>query len=207
MQNERRILSMNKGNNTSSSSDKMITLIIVVVIIAVLGIGIYATYGKIANNITENKIASGEIPETVSHAANAAGMSVEDYLADFSLTVTDEVNGDTPVSDLYGYMSLENYMTMANEGNEEPVDLDAIIEEWGLTGKVTKDTQWKDVELLMPLKAQFSDEQINQYKQAYNLGDEVTGETTYGDFQKMLEEKAKEAATATAAPAAETPAE
>lgn len=194
---------MNKGNNASNSSDKLITFVIIIAVIAVLGLGVYATYGKITKNITDNKIANGEIAETVSHAAEAAGMSVEDYLADFSLVVTDEVNGDTPVDDLYGYMSLENYLTMANEGNEEPVDVDTVIEEWGLTGQVTKDTQWKDVELLMPLSARFGDEQLEQYKQAYNLGDEVTGETTYGDFQKIIEEKAAELASATATPAAE----
>lgn len=197
---------MNKGNNTAGSSDKLVTLVIVIAIIAVLGLGVYATYGKIAKNITDNKIANGEIAETVSHAAEAAGMSIEDYLADYSLTVTDEVNGDTPVSDLYGYMTLENYMNMANEGNEEPVELNSVIEEWGLTGKVTKDTQWKDVELLMPLSARFSDEQLAQYKQTYNLGDEVNGDTTYGDFQKIIEEKAAELSSATAAPAEETPA-
>lgn len=198
---------MNKGNKAAGNSDKLVTLIIVIAIIAVLGLGVYATYGKISKNITDNKIASGEIAETVSHAAEAAGMSVEEYLADYGLTVSDEVNGDTPVSDLYGYMTFENYMNMANEGNEEPVDIDSIIAEWGLTDKVTKDTQWKDVEPLMPLSARFSDEQLAQYKEAYNLGDEVNGNTTYGDFEKIIEAKLSELMAATPAPTAEAAAE
>lgn len=200
---------MNKRNERghSSGSDKMITLIIVIVVIAVLGLGVYATYGEIANNIRDNKIASGEIAETVEYAAEQEGMTVEDYLAQYSLEVSDEVNGDTPVDDLYGYMTLENYMNMANEGNEEEVDIDSMIEEWGLTGQVTKDTQWKDVELLIPVGTYFGDETLEQYKQAYNIGDEVNSQTPYGEFQEIVEQKIEEMSNATAAPATETPAD
>lgn len=192
---------MNKGNNTPGKSDMLTTLIIVVAIIAILGLGVFATYGKISKNIINNKITSGEMAEPVWYAAEKAGMSVEDYLAEYSLTVSDEVNGDTPVSDLYGYMTLENYMNMANEGNEEPIDVDSVIAEWGLTDKVTKDTQWKDVEPLMPIGARMSAEQLAQYKEAYNLGDEVTESTSYSDFEKIMQEKIAEMAAATAAPA------
>lgn len=201
---------MNKGNNAAGKSDKLTTLAVIIAIIVVLALAVYATYGKISKNIVDNKIASGEMAETVSHAAEAAGMSVEDYLATYSLTVSDEVNGDTAVNDLYGYMTLENYMNMANEGNEEPVDIDSVINEWGLEGKVTKDTQWKDVEPLMPLSARFSEEQIAQYKESYGLGDEVDGNTTYGDFQKLIEAKLTDLMSATASPSADgadTPAE
>lgn len=201
---------MNKGNNAAGKSDKLTTLAVIIAIIVVLALAVYATYGKISKNIVDNKIASGEMAETVSHAAEAAGMSVEDYLATYSLTVSDEVNGDTAINDLYGYMTLENYMNMANEGNEEPVDIDSVINEWGLEGKVTKDTQWKDVEPLMPLSARFSEEQIAQYKESYGLGDEVDGNTTYGDFQKLIEAKLTDLMSATASPSADgadTPAE
>ncbi len=192
---------MNKGNNTASSSDKLVTFVIVVVIIAVLGLGVYATKDKISQNIVNNKIESGEMAEPVWHAAEAAGMSIEDYLADYKLTVSDEVNGDTPVNDLYGYMTLENYLTMANEGNEEPVDVNSVIEEWGLTDKVTKDTQWKEVEQVMPIGARFTAEQIAQYKETYQLGDEVNENTPYADFEKIITEKISGLAAATAAPA------
>ncbi len=194
---------MNKGNHTSTRSDKLTTLAVIVAIVAVLALAVFATQGKIAKNIMDNKIESGEMAEPVSHAAEAAGMSIEDYLAQYSLTVSDEVNGDTPVSDLYGYMTLENYINMANEGNEEPVNVDEIIKEWGLEGKVTKDTQWKDVELLMPLSASMSEEQIAQYKETYGLGDEVTGDMPYGEFEKILQQKMNDmtSAAATAAPA------
>lgn len=201
---------MNKGNKTSSGSDKLITLGIVVAVIAVIALGVFATHSKISDNITRNKIESGEIAEPVWHAAEKAGMSIEDFLAEYSLTVTDEVNGDTPVSDLFGYMTLENYTNLANEGNEEPVNLDELIEGWGLTGKVTKDTMWKDVQPLMPVSAVLGSDQLAQYKEAYSLGDEVNDNTPYGEFEKIIEEKANEQSSATPAPsaeAAEAPAE
>lgn len=191
---------MNKGNKTSSGSDKLITLGIVIAVIAVIALGVFATRGKIADNIVRNKIESGEMAEPVWHAAEKAGMSIEDFLAEYSLTVSDEVNGDTPVSDLYGYMTLENYANLANEGNEEGVNVDELIEGWGLTGKVTKDTMWKDVQPLMPLSATIGAEQLAQYKEMYNLGDEVNENTPYGEFEKILEEKANELSSATTAP-------
>ncbi len=194
---------MNKGNHTSTRSDKLTTLAVIVAIVAVLALAVFATQGKIAKNIVDNKIESGEMAEPVSHAAEAAGMSIEDYLAQYSLTVSDEVNGDTPVSDLYDYMTLENYINMANEGNEEPINVDEVIKEWGLEGKVTKDTQWKDVQLLMPLSASMSEEQIAQYKETYGLGDEVTADMPYGEFEEILKQKMNDmtSAAATAAPA------
>lgn len=200
---------MNKGSGRKSTTgaDKMMTLIIVVVIIAILGLGIYATYGKIAKNIYNNKIANGEIAETVEYAAEEAGMTVEDYLAQYGLENSSEVSGDTPVDDLYGYMTFENYMTMANEGNEEELDLDALMEDWGLTDKVTKDTQWKDVEPLIPIGSYLGEELVEQYKETYGLGDEITSETTYGEFQEIIEAKAEELAAATQAPETETEAE
>lgn len=198
---------MNKGNKTSSGSDKLITLGIVIAVIAVIALGVFATQGKIADNITRNKIESGEIAEPVWYAAEKAGMSIEDFLAEYSLTVSDEVNGDTPVSDLFGYMTLENYTNLANEGNEEPVNVDELIEGWGLTGKVTKDTMWKDVQPLMPLSATIGSDQLAQYKEMYNLGDEVNENTPYGEFEKILEEKAKELSSATPAPTEAAPAE
>ncbi len=194
---------MNKGNHTATRSDKLTTLAVVIAIVAVLALAVWATYGKISKNIVDNKIASGEMAETVSHAAETAGMSVEDYLAQYSLTVSDEVNGDTAVSDIYGYMTFENYMNMSNEGSEEPTDIDTVIKEWGLEGKVTKDTQWKDVEPLMPLSANMTEEQLAQYKESYGLGDEVTLNTTYGEFEEIIQQKMNEmmSAAATAAPA------
>jgi hypothetical protein len=206
---------MNKGSEKrpSSSSDKLTTLAVVVVIIAVLALGVYASYGKIAKNITDNKIANGEMAATVEYAAEQSGQSVEDYLAQYGLENSSEVNGDTAVSDLYGYMTFENYMTMANEGSDEELDLDSVMEDWGLTGQVTKDTQWKDVEPLIPVGKYFGEDQLEQYKQAYGLGDEVTADTTYGDFEKIVEEKMAELTSATQAPtdeaaeATEAPAE
>ncbi|MGN0150628.1 MAG: hypothetical protein ACI4C7_10340 [Clostridia bacterium] len=197
---------MNKGSERKSStgSDKMTTLIIVVVIIAVLGLGVFATYGKIAKNVMDNKIANGEMPRTVEYAAEEAGMTVEEYLTQYGLENSADVNGETPVNDLYGYMTFEKYMTMANEGSEEPLDIDAVMEDWELTGKVTKDTLWKDVEPIIPVGKYFGEEQLAQYKQAYNLGDEVNEQTTYGDFQKIIEAKISELSSATAAPAADS---
>ncbi len=193
---------MNNGKKPSTPADKMTTAAVVIVILAILALGVWATHSKIADNVYRNKVESGKIPMNVSYAAEQAGQTIEEYLTPYGLQESDEVNGDTLVNDLYGYMTFENYIKMANEGNEEVPEIDQVIEDMGLKDKVTKDTKWKDVEPIIPVGKYFGEEQLNQYKQAYGITDEeVTPETTYGDFQKIVQEKAANAVSATNAPA------
>ncbi len=196
---------MNNGKKPATAADKMTTAAVVIVILAILALGVFATRGKIADNVYRNKVESGEIPMNVAYAAEQAGQTIEEYLTPYGLQESTEVNGDTLVDDLYGYMTFENYIKMANEGNEEVPEIDSVIEDMGLTDKVTKDTQWKDVEPIIPVGKYFGEEQLNQYKQAYGITDEeVTAETTYGDFQKIIQEKMANMSNATAAPAEAT---
>lgn len=197
---------MNNEKKPATAADKMTTAAVVVIILAILALGVFATRGKIADNVYRNKVENGEIPMNVAYAAEKAGQTIEEYLTPYGLQESTEVNGDTLVDDLYGYMTFENYINMANEGNEEVPEIDKVIEDMGLTDKVTKDTQWKDVEPIIPVGKYFGEEQLNQYKQAYGITDEeVTAETTYGDFQNIIQEKITNMsnAAATEAPAAE----
>lgn len=175
--------------------DKLMTAIVVLVIAVFVAAGVYATYGKISEGISNKAIEDGKAEETVSYLAKQDNMSVEDYLAQYGLTLGDTIKKNTTLSEMLDNMTLENYAKYIGQ------DIDAMIESAGLGDKVTKDTLWKDARPLLPLISYYGEEQLNQIKQIYGFGDEVTPDMTYGDFEKLVEEKQAEMAQATEAPA------
>lgn len=185
----------------ASPADKMVNIIIGLVIIAFIAAGGYATYGKIAEGIETKAIESGEKEATVSYLAKQAGMTVEDYLAQYGLTVGDTVNEKSTQTEMEDNMTVENYLSYTGDTQ----DVDELISGMGLEGKATKDTLWKDFLPMAPAVSVIGGEEaFNQAKEQLGLGDEVTTDITWGDFQKLMEEKQNEAAEATEAPAEAT---
>ena len=90
-------------------------------------------------------------------------------------------------------------MTVENYAKYNGQDADEMINGTGLQDKVTKDTLWKDFLPQVPVISVLGEETFNQIKA--QLGDEVTPDMPYGDFEKLMQEKQNEAAAATEAPA------
>ena len=179
----------------------MTSAVMVIIIALILALAVFATYGKIADKIEENAIANGEREMTVGYAANQAGQTVSEYLEQYGLADSKDVNEKTTVSEMYGFMTLEKYLEML--GTEKTVD--EFIAETKLDGQVTKDSMWKDVEDLVPAGVYFelfygSADVLDQMKSMYGIGDEVTADTPWGEANKIFEEKAEELANATPAP-------
>ena len=106
--------------------------------------------------------------------------------------------------------------TLENIARYEEKDLDALIEEMGLTGKADGSTLYQDAINLMPLKVYCgSEEAVEEFKTTYSLDASVTGDTTYGEVAeavqaavaKMQEEAAAQAEAEAAAEAEATEAE
>ena len=186
---------MNEGGKKTSQADKLVNVIIAVVIIAFIAVGVYATYGKISEGIEEKAITSGEKEATVEYLAKQSGMSVEDYLAQYGLSLGDTIKKDTAESEMLDNMTVENYAKYNGQ------DADEMINGTGLQDKVTKDTLWKDFLPQVPVVSVLGEETFNQLKAQF--GDEVTPDMPYGDFEKLMQEKQNAAAEATEAPAEE----
>lgn len=185
----------------ASSADKMVNVIIGIVIVAFIAVGVYATYGKIAEGIETKAIESGEKEATVSYLAKQAGMTVEDYLAQYGLTVGDAVNDNSTQTEMEDNMTVENYLKYTGDTQ----DVNEMITGMGLEGKATKDTLWKDFLPMAPAVSVLGGEEaFNQAKEQLGLGDEVTTDITWGDFQKLMEEKQNAQTEAPAETAAET---
>ena len=169
-----------------SSADKLVNVVIAVAIAAFVVVGVYATYGKVAEGIADKKILNGEQEPTVKYLAKQAGLSVEDYLAQYGLTLSDTITEKTTESEMTDNMSVEHYLTytgMAQTAEE-------VIEDAGLKDTVTKDTLWKDFFPQVPVGMVYDEATFEQVKTQLGLGDDVTLEMPYGEFQKLLEAQA-----------------
>lgn len=187
------------GKKRATSADKMINVIIAVVILAFLAAGIYAVHGVISENMQKKAqeelnmaIQNGEVEPTVEYLANQSGMSVEDYLAQYGLTVNDTLTKDSTQTELLNSMTLESYVNFI--GSEQTAD--ELIQQAHLEDEVTKDTLYSEYQEKLnasPLSKLYGDEStVNQIKEELtSMGidaSSVSNDMTYGDFNKLLEE-------------------
>lgn len=177
-------------NNTEkkklSNADKAVNAAIALLVAGFLAVGIYATYGKISEGITNKQIENGEKEATVSYLANQSGMNSESYLAQYGLTLSDTINEDTTESDMLNNMTIENYAIYNGQ------DAETLMQ--GLSENVTKDTVWKDF-MAMPVSDVINADDIALIKEQYGFTDEeLTDSTSYEDFQAALYQKAVEQA-------------
>ena len=206
------------GNKTRSNS--MLTTVSVIVILAfvvICGIGAGPKLMEHINNKTSQEaaqaedlaIANGEKEPTVAYLARISDMSVEDYLAQYGLTIGDEITGETTITDVADEMTIANYISFRNDTEGANIDVDSYLEQF--SDAVTADTIMKDL-YVMSAETALGSEVFNATKEQYNLGDEITSETTFEDFESAIVEAmqnmANEAADDTSEEVpAETPAE
>lgn len=168
-------MAKNTPKKTATPFEKMLTTIIALVIIAVLGLAVYATYGRISENIAEQKledeaaaISRGEIPANIRYMASTMGMTPEEYVAQYGLELTDGLTEDSEINDMLERMTLENYFKYNDEGAEEPTDIDALLTQWGAEEiGITKDTLWSDVETKLTIGRYVGEESFDDFISQY----------------------------------------
>lgn len=210
--NEGRYKIMNhNGKRRASSADKMINAVIVIVVAAFIVLGVFAVKDRISlKSQVETMPEQTEV--TVEQLAEEAGMSVEDYLAQYNLTLSDTLTKDTSQYEMMDMMSIENYFKYNAEQNPEmeQQSVDEIIAQYKLQDKVTKDTpsgEFFDILYATPISSFMTDEEIAQVKEQFGLADgEISGDMLYSDYSAIIQQKQIEAAQAAAAQATTAPA-
>ena len=202
---------MNTGKTSKSTT--MLTLISVAVIVVFLGVcGAFAgpKFMEHVNNKNAEEralaedmaVANGEKEPTVAYMARATGVSVEDYLAMYGLTLSDEITAETTLEDLTNNMTIANYVAFVGITDEEGnPDVDSYLAQY--SDAVTADTLIKDLNA-MSVETALGSEMFNAAKEQYNLGDDITGETSFEDFEIAITEAMRNMANEAEA---ETPAE
>lgn len=181
----------------------MINVIIAVILIAVIGLAVYAVYGKISENMTRTAIENGEAEPTVGYLAEQSGMSVEDYLAQYGVSGLGENATQEEMTDA---MTVGNYATYAGTTVED------LQTQYGLDETPSADANWGELRKTFTVRNMMGDEEsFNQFKEVYGLDDSITLDTLWTDaepkIQESIERMQEEAANATEAPATEAPAE
>lgn len=168
-----------KNSQKSTPADKMFVAVMVIIIAAVVAVGGYAVYGKVSKNLETKAIEENGAAKTVNYLADQAGMSVDEYLAEYGLTDAG-FDGKTTESDMVSKMTLENL------AKYEGSDLATFIEENGLPAdKVDGNTTWEAAKDLIPLDTYFGG-QFEEVKAAYELDDSITGDMTWGETKDVI---------------------
>ena len=199
-------------SSKTSRSNSTLTLVSVAVIVIFAVICAFAAVPKLSEHIENKEIASGSKEPTVAYQARQAGMSVEDYLAQYGLTLGGDVTKQTTLNDLSNNMTISNYVNFVNDMNKSTdengnvdesskLDVDSYLSQY--SDAVTADTTIKDLNA-MSAETALGTDTFNMQKQLYNLGDEITSETSLEDFgtaiQDAIRATQEEAANATPAP-------
>lgn len=192
---------MANTNKSKGSADTMINVIIAVILIAVIGLAVYAIYGKMSAKLTKQAIENGEKEATVEYLAEQQGMSIEDYLAQYELTISD-VSKKSTEEEMTDKMTVKNYVSYAS------TTIDELKEQYHLDEAPAEDANWGDLRKSFTVKNMVGDEEsFKQFKEIYKLDDSITMDTLWTDAEPILEESVKklqeEAANATPAPSAE----
>ena len=189
-------------SSKTSRSNSMLTLVSVAVIVVFAVIcGIFAV-PKFNEHVENREIASGSKEPNVAYQARQSGMSVEDYLAQYGLTLGGDITEKSTMQDMADNMTISNYVNFAgitdDDGNP---DVEGYLSQY--SDAVTADTTIKDLNA-MSAETALGTDMFNTQKQLYNLGDEITSETTLEEFgtaiQDAIQAMQEEAANATEAP-------
>lgn len=169
--------------------DIILNIVIAAVILAVAGVGAYAVGSQIAKNRQEAaQVQQGQDGEqqqqTVKTAAESQGMSVADYLSEYGLAA--DTPETMPLGEAYNKMTVENVAKASGQSVEE------FRQSTYLPDEVPDTMVWSEAQNEMPVRAMMSEEEFNQKKQEYSLGDEVTLDMKWKDFLPMMQAKQAE---------------
>lgn len=191
------------ASRSRGSADIMINVIIAVVLIAVIALAGYAIYDKISSNIIQTEIENGEREATVGYLAEQAGMSIEDYLAQYGVSGLGKNATEQEMTDM---MTVDNYVKYAGTTIED------LQTQYHLSEAPAGDSNWGDLRKSFTVRNMVGDEDsFAQFKEIYGLDDSITLDTLWTDAEPVIQESIakmqEEAANATQAPATEAPAE
>lgn len=191
------------ASRSRGSADMTINVIIAVVLIAVIGFAGYAIYDKISSNVIQTQIENGEREATVGYLAEQAGMSVEDYQAQYGVSGLGKNATEQEMTDM---MTVDNYVNYAGTTIED------LKTQYNLSEAPAGDSNWGELRKTFTVRNMVGDEDsFAQFKEIYGLDDSITLDTLWTDaepiIQESIERMQEEAANATEVPATEAPAD
>lgn len=135
---------------------------------------------------------------TIGEVADAAGMDLKDFLAEYQLP--EDMPANTTESAAFYTIPVSVMAQMYGWDFDEM----KTAYQWG--DEVTEDMTWGEAEGLTKLGVMVGEENLESFKQEYGLGDDITADTLWKEVRTIYDTKTKEMNEATEAPT-EEPAE
>ena len=192
-------MAKNTPKKAMTQFEKTLTAVIVLVIAAILALAVFATYGRISENVKQAAleaetlaIQNGEQAATIRYMASTAGMTAEEYAAQYGVELKDGLSETSEINDMLDRMTLENYYKFNDEGAEEPTDIDELLTKWGAEELgITRETPWGEVETKVSIGKFVGEEEfegiISQYESfGYDMST-VTADMSLKDANEAIE--------------------
>ena len=157
---------------------------IIVVVVAILAAAVFGVYKYITRNPYNAMGYVNVSGRTIEEVAISAGMTLEEFLADYSLPA--DMPADTEEAAAFYNIPVSKIAEMYG------MDFATIKEMLGFGDDVTESTPWGEAEGKSPLSKYIGEDNLESFKAEYGFGDEVTGETLWGEIRNIVDQKTLE---------------
>lgn len=184
-------------------SRRSLWIVVPVIVALVVAIGTLAVMGLRALGVI-NPYEKDYIDVTGRTAADIAkekNYKYEKFLKEYSLP--DDMPKSTSERAVYYNIPVKKYV----EKTPGVESFEQLKADMGWDDTITEDTTMGDALDVTKLSYYVGDDQLERFKALYELSEEVTGDTLYGEVRNIVDTKEKEFRQAEAAAATEIPAE
>lgn len=177
--------------NADASVEKMVTetkkfpvvpvvvgavAVVLVIVLVVLGI-------KIGPSLFNKYNKAGYVDvsgRTIAEVAESSGMELADFLEEYSLPA--DMPANTSESAAYYTIPCSRMAEMYG------MDFATLKSTLQFPDTITEETTWGEAEGEVRLSVYVGEDRIEEFKQNYNLGDEVTGDTQWKEIRNTVDE-------------------
>lgn len=117
---------------------------------------------------------------TIAEVAESAGLSLEDFLDSYGLP--SDMPANTSESAAYYNIPMSRMAAMYG------MDFDTLKSTLELPDTITEDTTWGEAEGEARLSVYVGEDNLESFKEQYNLGDEITGDTQWKEIRNIVDE-------------------
>lgn len=179
----------NYGGNGAADAKKpsKAPIIAVIAIVAVLIIAAVTAVGVLfaKNSNKYNKMGYINISgRTLDEVAEASGKSLDEFKTEYGLP--EDMKGNTEESAAYYMIPAEKMAEMNG------ITFDRLKEMLGLAdnAEITGDMPWGEVEGSATLKSYVGEDNVEEFKKYYELGDDITADTLWSEIRNVVDQKA-----------------
>lgn len=179
------------NGNSNKASKKTTIIAVVAAAVVVVGIVIAALFifggpSKVLNIFPSSNKYNREFVDvtgrTIEQVADKLGMDLKQFLEMYGLP--EDMPADTYENAAYYSIPMEKIASKIYG-----IELSELREKMGIPDEIADDARWVDALDSLPLSKITSSTDFDAFKQRFNLGDEITPDTKYGEVRKTIDEQ------------------